>query len=129
MIKLIFSSLLGVIISAIIMMFQNENKYLSFWMAVYFFPMYFLLNALINYILLKRYLKYINTFFIKRQNFYIVFILLIILFFVSCNHYFYVITVFSFLVNFFAFIFSVLIYQQILTPLPEVFLKKGEDLN
>lgn len=114
MIKLIFSSFLGVIISSMILMFQDETKSIVLWMVIYFFPMYFFLSVLFNYIVLKMNLKYINIFFRKKRHLYIISICLIILSFVSYSHYFYEITLFSFLVNFFAFTFSVLIHQQIL---------------
>jgi hypothetical protein len=113
--KLIFSSFLGVIISSIILMFQDETKSIVLWMAIYFFPMYFFLSVLFNYIVLKMNLKYINIFFRKKRHLYIVSIFLIILLLVSYSHCFYEITLFSFLVNFFAFTFSVLIHQQILS--------------
>lgn len=113
-IKLIVSSFLGVIISSMILMFQDENKAIILWMAIYFFPMYFLLSILFNYIVIKMNLRYLNSFFRKKRNLYGISIVLIILAFVSYSHYFYEITLFSFLVNFFAFIFSILIDQQIL---------------
>jgi hypothetical protein len=96
-------------------MFQDESESMILWMAIYFFPMYFFLSVLFNYIVLKMNLKCINIFFRKKRHLYIVSIFLIILLFVSYSHYFYEITLFSFLVNFFAFIFSVLIHQQILS--------------